>query len=241
MRHAMLALLLVAVLATAAGAGTTKWTGSGEFTQDMTVGDDLTVADDAAIGGDAEVTGATSCKGDVTLGDASADSLTVTATYAVTKSIWFPAEVFKLPSSAPATYTETCSMGALSFADSSADAHAWLVFVPPDDCDESEDMELFYYYTPADAATNTEGKWNCKVKGMGDGDAVAAATTALEIVYDTPQSGGKVNITTGATIPAANIVENELVNLLVYHDVADPFGNAALLLGVRIDYVSDKP
>lgn len=53
---------------------------AGTFTaEDFTVTDDLTVGDDASVAGDLTVTGATVCNGNVDLGNAAGDTLTITA------------------------------------------------------------------------------------------------------------------------------------------------------------------
>ena len=218
MKHRFIAILLMAILATSAYAATpTKFTS-------VTVSDDLIVEDDASVLGDLAVTGSVSM-----------------GSYAETKSRFITAMEMKLPSSAPATAGEQGSMGTLEFADSSADDNAFITWVVPYDCDVSADASIYVYYV-LPSGTAGVGTWNFYADSFVDGTVVAAAATDLTTISDYPQGSAKTNITTQfSTIPAALIVADGIVNINIYHDVAEQFGGTVELMGVRIDYTSDKP
>lgn len=190
---------------------------------DISAGDDLSVTDDAAIGGDCAVTGALSV-----------------GSYVATKRLFIPAMSMKLPTSNPATAAEQGSLGTLSFADSSADDHAWITIPVPDDCDASEDASLYVHYV-LPSGTASEGQWNFKALGCTDGTTIAAAATDLTTVFDTPRSNAEYNVTTATTIGAALINAEGIINVDLYHDVSDQFGGAVELIGVQFEYTSNKP
>ena len=212
----------------------------GAATPDVTPGED-----DEYIEGTLEVDGATRLDGAATLNGATtvagAATFTGGITYAATKSLWIPAILMKLPSSDPATASETGSMGTLKFADSSTDEFAWFTVEWPADCDETVDATMKFVYLLDSDTTETEGEWNSTASMFSDGTTIAAAATALTAVHDTPQTGQKVNVTTATTIGNALMGADSVTNIIIYHDVSDPFGDDAHLIGVLIEYTSDKP
>jgi len=167
--------------------------------------------------------------------------LASTVTYAATKRLWFPAQIFGLPASAPAALDEESGIETLKFADSSADDHAWLQIVWPNDCDESAAASMYIVYALDSDCTETEGEWNGLASVLGDGTTLAAAATQITTVHDLPQDAIKLNVTTAMTIPAAQIADDSVTIVDLYHDVSDPFGDAAQLVGVYIEYTSDTP
>lgn len=190
---------------------------------DITAGDDLTVIDDATIGGDLSVTGA------FTVGS-----------YVATKRMFIPAMSMKLPSANPAGAAEQGSVGTLSFADSSADDHAWISIPVPDDCNPAVAASLYVHYV-LPSGTAEEGTWNFQAVGYTDGTTMAAADTDLTTVFDTPRSDAEYNITTATAIPASMLNAGGIVNVVIYHDVDDQFGGTAELIGVQFEYTSNKP
>jgi hypothetical protein len=164
-----------------------------------------------------------------------------TVEYSRTCSLWFDAARFSFPTANPAALNEESGVKVVKFADSSADDHAWLQIVWPAHIDATQDASVYYYYVLDSNCTETEGAIKAKGSVLGDGSAVSAAATDLTTVLDTPQDDLKLNITTACTIPAALITANEVTILDIYHDVADPFGDAMMLVGVRIDYTANRP
>ena len=173
---------------------------------------------------------------------AGVDVLTIaydgTMTHAGTRSLWFSAEDLKLPAANPAAAGEEDSIGTLVYVDAAADDHAWLTFIPPSDMDTSLTMEMSIYYI-LPSGTPTEGAWNIKAIGLDDDEAGAAATAPLEIILDTPSAAGDWNMTSSATVPTT-VTAKDIMNFIIYHDVADPFGGTVELAGVKVTYTTDE-
>jgi len=197
---------------------------------------DLTVAGYAKFAGTVELDGSVILDGTLTINDN------------VLKRVWIPASEFKLPTSNPATESETGTVGTLTFSQATAVDYAWFTWVVPQDCATGSDAEMYYVYTPASNVGGIgAGTWSSEINAMTDGSAVAAAAVAIEDVADTPQGSGdtsgmgKWNTTSGATIPHANLAVDTVINVQIYHDYnVSAFGNDALLAGVWIEYVADK-
>jgi len=248
----VLVVLMLSIGVTSAWAGPTYYPNGiyvgekGDATPDTTPG-----KDDVYIEGTLEVDGATVLDGAATLNGATtlAGATTVSGaatftggiTYAATASIWVPATSMKLPTSNPATASETGSMGTLKFADSSADDFAWLTIEWPANCDVTAAASMKFVYLLDSDTTETQGQWNSTASMFADGTTIAAAATGLDAVYDLPQTAQKVNVTTGTTIGAALIGAGAVTNIVIYHDVDDPFGDDAHLIGVLVEYTKDTP